>query len=260
MNVGRLAELEDVQAAIADVRERLRVAIGARDRFIAHVSHELKTPIAIILTEAQTLDTRTLSPDARIFVRSVIDEMRRLGRTIESFLTLTKVRAGASLMDVAPCDVADIVMDAVLGCSRMARQHKVSLNPLLADSDHPVAVNGDAELLLVLVDHLLRYAIKASPEGAQVIIHVSDSVNECVIAVRDFGPPLIDSTIPPAFDPTPPANGTPPGRRPGMGLSIAQTVAKLHSGAIDAHALPDGGCEVAVRLPKSGPSAPPAQP
>lgn len=256
VNVGRIAELEDVQTAIEDVRERLRLAIGARDRFIAHVSHELKTPIAIILTEAQTLDTRALTPDARVFVRSVIDEMRRLGRTIESFLTLTKVRGGSSLMDFAPCDVAEVVMDAVLGCSRMARQHRVSLNPLLADSDHPVTVNGDAELLRVMVDHLLRSAIRSSPEGSQVTIHVTDSATVCEIAVRDSGPPMVETIIPPAFEPAPAlANGAPPqGRRPGLGLSIAQTVARLHSGNIEARTLPEAGCEIAARLPVNAPA------
>ena len=245
------AELEDVQAVIEDVRERLRVAFSVRDRFIANVSHELKTPIAIILTEAQTLDQRTLSPDARLFVRSVIDEMRRLGRTIETFLTLTKVRAGKSFMEHSPCEVADFVMDAVLGCSRMARHHQVTINPLLADSDHPLFVTGDCELLRVLVDNLLRNAIRFSPENAQVIVHVSESDSECVIAVRDFGPGIPEGVIDSIFEPmTQAPSEARKGRGIGLGLSIAQTVAQLHSGVITAHNMAGAGCEFTVRLPR----------
>lgn len=251
VNVGGVAELEDVQVIIEDVRERLRLAFGARDRFISNVSHELKTPIAIILTEAQTLDARSLSPEARVFVRSVIDEMRRLSRTIESFLTLTKVRAGKSLMEQSPCEVAEFVMDAVLGCSRLARQHGVTLNPLLADTDQPLLVTGDCELLRVLVDNLLRNAIRFSPENTQVIVHVTESASECIIAVRDFGPGIAHEIIGSVFEPIPTPNGTAhAGRGAGLGLAIAQTIAQLHAGSITAHNLPDAGCEFVVRIPR----------
>lgn len=250
------AELEDVQAVIEDVRERLRLAFGARDRFIANVSHELKTPIAIILTEAQTLDPAGLSREGRMFVRSVIEEMRRLSRTIESFLTLTKIKAGKSLMEHTRCDVTDFVMDAVLGCSRMARQQKVTINPVLADTDQPLFVLGDSELLRVLVDNLLRNAIRFSPEDSQVILNVSESGDDCIISVRDFGPGIPEGVIDSVFEPVAqaPADAT-RGRRVSLGLSIAQTVAQMHSGLITARNLPDTGCEFVARIPRE-PSRP----
>ena len=115
------AEFQELKTTLDEVRERVRSAYMAGDRLIANVSHEIRTPIAVLLAEAQTVDSRRLSPDARRFVRSVIDEMRRLNRTVESSLLLTKIRAGKSLMDHAPCEINEFVMDAVMACARIAR-------------------------------------------------------------------------------------------------------------------------------------------
>jgi signal transduction histidine kinase len=244
-----IAELQDVQNALEEIRDRIRRAFIVRDRFIANVSHELKTPIAVILTEAQTLDVSKLDRDARLFVRSVIDETRRLSRTIESFLTLTKIRAGKSLMEHAPCEVSDFVMDAVLNCSRTARQKGVSLNPVLSEGEHARSITGDCELLRVMVDSLLRNAIACSPNDSQVEIKVSESVAECAIAVRDAGPG-IDARV--DFDL---GNHNHEERVldrdniVGLGVSIAQTIADLHAGTLSARNLAGGGAEYVVRLP-----------
>lgn len=246
-----IAELQDVQNALEEIRDRIRRAFIVRDRFIANVSHELKTPIAIILTEAQTLDVSKLDSEARLFVRSVIDETRRLSRTIESFLTLTKIRAGKSLMEHAPCEVSDFVMDAVLNCSRTARQKGVTLNPVLSEGELSRSLIGDCELLRVMVDSLLRNAIACSPKDSRVEIRVSESPTECAIAVRDAGPG-IDSRV--DFGPVNDDHEERMLARDnivGLGISIAQTIAELHQGSISARNLPGGGAEYVVRLPCS---------
>jgi signal transduction histidine kinase len=243
-----VAELQGVQVVLEEVRDRIRTAFVARDRFIANISHELKTPIAVILTEAQTLDARGLTSEARAFVRSVIDETRRLNRTIESFLTVTKIRAGKSLMEHAPCSVSDFVMDAVLGCTRMARQQQVTINPLLADAEQARQIVGDCELLRVMVENLLRNAIRSSPPEAQVLVHVTESAAEFVIAVRDFGSAVPSGPLPASPDPTQSDDASGP-RGITVGLSIAQTIAELHAGQITANNIASGGCEFVVRLP-----------
>lgn len=248
LDVG-VAEYQGVQAVLEQMRDRIRNAFVARDRFIASVSHELKTPIAVILTEAQTLDARGLNKEARVFVRSVIDETRRLSRTIESFLTLTKIRAGKSLMEHGPCVVSDFVMDAVLGCSRMARQQQVAINPLLSDTEQPREINGDCELLRVMIDNLLRNAIRFSPRDTQVLVHVTESPTDSIITVRDYGPPATPGPITSTLEPSAPVNGTSERRAVTLGLSIAQTIAELHGGGITAQLADDGGCEFVVHLP-----------
>ncbi len=244
------AEFQELKTTLDEVRERVRSAYMAGDRLIANVSHEIRTPIAVLLAEAQTVDARRLSADARRFVRSVIDEMRRLNRTVESSLLLTKIRAGKSLMDHAPCEINEFVMDAVMACARMARQHNVALMPMVGPAEPPRRVIGDCDLLRVMLDNLIRNAIRFSPEGSRVIIRVEESADPCTVSVRDFGPGIPEEIRGTLFEPlvqAPSEEGR--GRGIGLGLTIAQSIAELHGGRIGVANVPGGGCEFTVTLP-----------
>ncbi len=243
-------EIAALRADLERVRNRLREAFAAQDRFIANVSHELKTPIAILLTEAQTLQRGDLTAGAAEFVRSVIDEMRRLGRMTESFLALTRLQTGKAPTTILPCDVNDFVVDAVEDCGQLAGQYGVRLHAELAEPARPLQVLGDPELLRVMVDNLVRNAIRFSPEGQAVVIRTEDLGTECLVTVSDAGTGVPPELIAKLFDRFTQAR-TEAGRGHGLGLSIAQGIAELHGGRIAARNLPGGGCEFTVRLPTS---------
>src|SRR5262249_38316740 len=151
--------------------------------------------------------------------------------------------------------VTEVVMDSVQSCSRMARHHRVTLNPLIGEADPPRTVTGDCELLRLMLDNLIRNAIRYTPEGSAVIIQVIESQQECTIAVRDFGPALPDELVGSNFEPGALAPNPAGGRGIGLGLSIAQTVAELHSGKITARNTPGRGCEFAAHLPSETPGS-----
>ncbi|HLO41464.1 MAG TPA: HAMP domain-containing sensor histidine kinase, partial [Phycisphaerales bacterium] len=110
-------EIAVLQNELEESRSRLRAALISHDRFISNVSHELKTPVAVLLLEAQTMDRDGLNPEQRRFVDSVADEMRRLGRMVESFLTLTRVKTGKAIAHAERCDLNEVVMRSVVTCS-----------------------------------------------------------------------------------------------------------------------------------------------
>lgn len=241
-------ELSTLRHEVQEARAKLREALHAQDRFISSVSHELKTPIAVLLTEAQTVDARGVNGDTRKFIQSVTDEMRRLGRMVESFLMLTKVRGGMSVVDAKIYGVNDLVIEAVQSCGKSARQYNVTLAPELADGENPPTVSGDAELLRVLMDNLIQNAIRFSPEKQRVVIRVIQGESDCTVSVRDFGPGVPDDIKDKLFERF--VQGPGQGQRGhGLGLSIAQGIAELHGGRITVRNVPDGGCEFAVRLP-----------
>lgn len=245
-------ELASLQDDLRETRAKLLQAFQAQDRFVSSVSHELKTPIAVLLTEAQTLRLEQLPDDARRFVLSVVEEMRRLGNMVESFLTLTKIRGGkTTLNSVERCGLNDAVMDAVESCNKMARQYHVTLVPDLAESEDPLLTSGSPELLRVMIDNLIRNAIRFSPEHHPVCIRVLDENGGCVIRVRDDGPGVPGQLIDKLFDrfvQAPPEEQM--GRGHGLGLSIAQGIAELHRGRITVQNLDGRGCEFAVWLPR----------
>lgn len=245
-------ETSEVRKELEDARRRLRAALHAQDRFISNVSHELKTPVAVLLTEAQTLDQTGLTAEQRVFVSSVMDEMRRLGRMVESFLTLTHLRSGKAVANIRRCAMNDIVMESMSACQAMARQYDVRLEPML-DEGGDLAVDGNMELLRIMVDNLLRNAIRFAPEQTRVEARIERENGNCVLLVRDHGPGIPPEVIDRLFDRYSQASPAPTrGRGYGLGLSIAQGIAELHGGKIAARNEDDGGCAFEVRLPAAG--------
>lgn len=242
-----ILELED---ELRSAKSRLQSALLAQERFISSVSHELKTPIAALLAEAQTIDQRGFSEQGQTFVRSVSEEMRLLKRTVDSFLTLTQIRGGASLRTTRPCAINDVVMEAVESCRKMAAQYKVTLAPELSMSEATPRVEGDCDLLRVMVENLLRNAIRFSPEQCRVLARVVDQQSECLIEVKDFGPGIPEAIMPTLFDRFVRApDERHRGRGHGLGLSIAQGIAELHGGIITVRNEPYAGCTFTVTIP-----------
>jgi signal transduction histidine kinase len=233
----------------------MRQAFEAQERFLSNISHELKTPIATLLVEAQTLDRTDMSKLGVQFVRSVEEEMRKLGKLVESFLTLTRVKDGKGLARAELVPINELVLDSVSYCSPMARQYAVKLKPELAASDDDVdaAISGDPELLRTMLDNLVRNAIRFSPESGSVIIISAVRGTEAVFEVRDQGSGLPPAMLNNAFDRFVQApEEQKQGRGHGLGLTIAQAVAELHGGKITVRNVAEGGACFTLRLPLRG--------
>lgn len=252
--VVRLAE--ELDLARARVAERF----AAQERFLSNVSHELKTPIAVMLTEAQTIDRSGLSTDAERFVDSVEEEMSKLGRLVESFLTLSRIQDGKGLARFRPYSANDLIMDSMDDCVRMADQHQVRLVPeLLAEEDTlDAAVSGEPELLRTMLDNLIRNAVRFSPEGGKVLVRaVVELAGQAerrkpwvLLSVQDEGPGIPPQLLGTIFDRFSQAPNQPRhGRGHGLGLTIAMGIAELHGGSIAAENRSPHGCSFTIALP-----------
>ena len=249
---GSSSEVQELTTALNDARKRIRDAFAAQDRFLSNVSHELKTPIATLLVEAQTIDPRGLSEPAAHFVHTTEEEMRRLGRLIESFLTLTRIRDGKGATRIVRVHANDLIVESVAHCTAMARQHTVSLLPTLIESDShtQAALSGDPDLLRTMVDNLIRNAIRFAPVSSAVGVTAYIDDKALMISVTDHGPGVPAAMLDRVFDPyTQAPEEHRQGRGYGLGLTIAQAVAELHGGTIKAINRPEGGAEFLARLP-----------
>jgi two-component system OmpR family sensor kinase len=255
----RGTELAALAAELDRMRHRLETGYEAQERFVANVSHEVKTPIATVLTEAQTLSRVADVPaEVRQFIHSTQDEMRRLGRLVESFLLLTRVRHGKPLQSTARTVAAnDILMDSVGHCWKMAEQYGVTLSPELAEEqDRPLVVRGDPELLRTMVDNLVRNAIRFSPKGQPILVRVRHAGETVMLCVADRGPGIPPALADKIFDRFSQAKSEEKlGRGSGLGLEIAQGIAELHGGRISVSNPEGGGSEFCATLPVYEPAS-----
>lgn len=250
-SIDPVPELAQLSAELDAARDRIRQAIQANDRFISNVSHELKTPVAVLRAQAQTIDATDIPPKTREFVRSVIEETRRLGTMVDSFLTLASVRSGRSLNATRPVYLNDVMLETIAHCAVIARQSNVTIVPELYEADEDLVVAGDPDLLRVLFDNLLRNAVRFSPAGTTVVASVSLDETGVTVSITDSGPGIPSEILPKLFERfTQASDEIGRGRGHGLGLSIAQGIAELHGGLITVTNLPAGGCRFAISLPR----------
>lgn len=250
---GAWKEVDALRNELEKARARLEAGFSAQERFISNVSHEIKTPLAVVLTQAQVLPKDALPASAREFVRSTTEELEKLSRTVDSFLLLTRARDGK---DVLPrftrMYVRDILLDSLEGCSRLAKQYGVRIDLTVPEGDDTdLSTAGNADLLRTIVDNLVRNALRFSPRGGVVDVRARRERNLAIITVRDRGPGISVALLPKIFDRFTQAKEE-QARGTGLGLAIAQGLAELHGGVISVANCSDGGCEFTVSLPASG--------
>lgn len=251
-------EVENLTLELNSALERLEAGYRVQEQFIDNVCHELKTPIAVILTESQVLSQDGASlEDYAHYVRSTEEEMRRLGQLVESFLTLTRAGVGRMLLNEVYVFPNDIVMDAVQSSAQIAGQRDVRLIPTLAEPEvgaedefREPELLGDPELLRTMLSNLLRNAIRFSDPGETIDVRAACRDKWVEFSVSDRGPGVPEEYRERIFDrfvQVPSESASREGV--GLGLTIARTVAELHGGSIDVVNREEGGCTFTVRLP-----------
>jgi two-component system OmpR family sensor kinase len=247
-------EVADVVESLNRMLDRLSVGFASQERFISDVAHELKTPLAVLLSKAQVFLQKERSPEEHArFVADVQDEVRALAQTMDSLLALARAEAGLPRGAVTEVSINDVVMDAVSRCAPLAAQQEVRLVPQLAVPGDDLAapsVLGDAPMLTVMLANLVRNAVRHSPPDQPLDVTVRLGQRAVAVAVRDRGPGIPEEHLDRIFDrffrvpdPTASFQGT------GLGLTIARGVARLHGGDIRVANHPEGGCEFTVHLP-----------
>ncbi|MEK6701891.1 MAG: HAMP domain-containing sensor histidine kinase [Planctomycetota bacterium] len=253
------SEMAELQDELELARQRIESGFVRQERFMSNVSHEIKTPIAVMLAEAQTIKLDKAAPEIRDFVKSVSEEALRLGRMVDSFLLLTRVRHGKKQIPGAEsCLIREVLMDSFDSCRPMATQFGVRLDVRLPEaSDVDTSLQGNCDLLRTVFDNLLRNAIRFSPRGGMVSLSAEIQRGHLHASIRDQGKGISPELLPRVFNRFAQAKEEEHrGRGHGLGLEIALGIAELHGGSIVVRNLPDAGAEFTVILPLATHQAP----
>ncbi|MFI4883586.1 MAG: sensor histidine kinase [Phycisphaerales bacterium JB064] len=255
-NVSQSLEMEDTAPELESLREELNQAMrrisegyDAQARFLANVSHEIKTPIAVVRTEGEVLlASRPTMDELCDYTRTTVEEMDRLGRMVESFLLLTRVRQGKGSVQAQRHPANEILMEAATNCNAMARQYGVRIEPTLFEGEDEPQVEGNADLLNTALTNLVRNAIRFAPRDSAVRLACDVRHKRVIFRVRDYGPGVPEEVLDHLFEPfTQSADERRRGRGTGLGLQIAHGIAELHQGEVRVRNLKQG-CEFSLRL------------
>jgi two-component system OmpR family sensor kinase len=267
---GMLARIEGAfraqQASEEQARASEEQAVASESRmrrFVADASHELRTPLTSIrgFAELHRQGAARGPEDTRRLMERIEAEATRMGLLVEDLLQLARLDQQRPL-SLTPVDLAEVAGDAVHDARAVQPDRPIGLHLDASLTDAPVVIGDEARLRQV-VGNLVGNALTHTPPQARVTVRLSQDPADpemVVVAVSDEGPGLAPDDAERVFERfyradasrTRAAGGT------GLGLSIVASLVAAHGGRVDLDTAPGRGATFAVRLPRSGPPAPPA--
>jgi signal transduction histidine kinase len=225
-------------------------ALEAQSRFTGDASHELRTPLAAMQTENEVAlrDERLTLTEARTQLQSNLEEIAKLRALSDGLLRLAADRDGAP-PPLMPVNLANVARDAAASLESLASGRAISI---VTDLPHELDVHGDAVGLRELVVILLDNAIKYTANNTRVTLAAHRHGHNAILTVTDEGSGINNADLPRIFDRfyrADTARHHAGAGGYGLGLSIARSIAKVHSGTITASNRPDRGAVFTLRLP-----------
>lgn len=237
-------ELGLLAQTINSMIARLERSFDEIRRFTADASHELRTPIAVIRSEAEMgLASVDQDSGAAARLQSILEECNRLTSATGQLLTLSRDDAGISVDRLEMVDVDALIHEVVETMRPLGESRGQSIDTSRLDSQ--VAVPADAEQLKQVIQNLVENAIKYSREGGKVFVAAYRQQDEVLVEVRDQGVGISEEHLPHVFDRfyrVNKENTSEPGGA-GLGLSIVRSIVEKFDGRVEATSVSgEGSC------------------
>jgi two-component system sensor histidine kinase KdpD len=262
-----LLETFGAQVALALERARLaeraeRASIdaeteGVRNALLASISHDLRTPLAVIAGASSSLMERGEKlgrEESKALAKSIYDQSKEMGQLVANVLEMTRLEAGGVAPNLEWHSLGEIVGAALLHLRERLARHAVT-----ADIPRGLPlVRVDAGLIEQVFVNLLENAAKYTPPGTPVHVTAVAYGGELTVSVEDEGPGLPPGDGEALFGKF--QRGAPEGAvgGVGLGLAICRAILKLHDGRIWADRRPRGGAALRFTLPlETPPQVPP---
>jgi len=226
-------------------------ALEQQVRFTADASHELRTPVSVILTQAQLALSRERQGheyrESLIICQRAAERMRGL---VTSLLELARVDSGEFKLTLEECDLAAVAAESLELVTPLAFEK----NAVLRSAVEPVKVKADATRLGQVFVNLLYNAMQHNANGVEINLSVRRQANEVLIRVADNGAGIPPEALPHVFERFYRADKSRTGSKngSGLGLSISQAIVQAHGGAIRAENQAERGAVFIVSLPVAG--------
>ncbi len=224
--IARLTEVLNTMLA------RLESAVRTLSQFVADASHELRTPLAVIQTSAELALRRSRPAEAyRDALQEIAAESERMTKLIEALLILARSDTGTAEMPLAPVDVREVVEDVCAEMRGLAELLQIHMKMPTGSAAAVISGNRPAlhRLFLVLVDNALKY----SDAGSDVNVEVRRGESGVTVSVENCGKGISKSDLPHIFKRFYRADRARGGEGYGLGLSLAQSIARAHGAVIE---------------------------
>ena len=243
----RRDELGELSRRVNRLAAALESNLVSRRRWLAEISHELRTPVAVLQAELEAVQDG-VSPLDESALASLHGETTRLSRLIDDLHDLSLADAGALDYRFARSDLAALVAERLETARGRLREAGLALG---VDTASPLFVEADAQRLSQLIDNLLQNSLRYTDAGGRLAVRLERRGDAARLLWADSAPGVPPDDLPRLFDPLYRVDAS---RRresggSGLGLAIVGKIAEAHGGSVRAEASPLGGLAIELLLP-----------
>ncbi|MGQ0526209.1 MAG: ATP-binding protein [Betaproteobacteria bacterium] len=234
--------------ALAREKETLSRADRAKDEFLAMLSHELRNPLAALTAAAHLLKVSRDDVSTELARAAVERQTKQMSRLVGDLLDLSSITMGKVVLEREDVNLAELVNRSIEPWRTSGRLE----NRRLTVQADPVWVNADRARMEQIVTNFVDNAVKFTPAGGRIDIHVSEENGMALLTVGDDGrgfvPEIAEQLFEMFFQFEPGVARTKSGM--GIGLALVRRLVELHGGSVSAASPgPDCGAQFTVRLP-----------
>lgn len=242
------SELARLVAVLNTSFARLEAAFAQQGRFTADAAHELRTPVAVILAQTQSVLARERpASEYRESLEACERAAQRMRALVDSLLELARLDAGQEPLRLEPSDLAALAEEALAFVRPLAAARQIVLESELA----PAPCRGDAERLGRVLASLLSNAIEYNVHGGRVRVCTGLEGERAVLRVSNTGPGISPEGRARLFERFYRADqARTGGGHSGLGLAIAQAIVRAHGGELGLEVGAGEWTTFAVRLPE----------
>lgn len=243
---GKYSRFEDIAESINLLAEELSGVETLRTDFIANVSHELKTPLAVMQNYGTMLQQPALSEEKRIeYAKAVTDSSRRLANLITNILKLNKLENQQIFPSVEEYDLGEQLCECLLQFENEWERKEIDIHTDMAEN---VSIRADGELLSLVWNNLISNAFKFTENGGRVSVTLAADEKYATVQISDTGcgiKPEVGAHIFEKFYQGDTSHAT---HGNGLGLALVKRVVDITDGEIDVNSVYGRGSTFTVRL------------
>ena len=247
---------DEMAARIGEQLEALEKTDVLRREMVAHVSHDLRTPLATLHGYIETLklkDAELEPAEKERYLAVALDQSERLRRLVGDLFELAKLDAHEQAPVCEPVSLAELVNDIAQKFQLEARRNGATID--IDAGDALPMVNADIALVERVLENLIDNALSHSPDGGAIRIPIATNGESVRVTVSDSGPGIAPEHLPRVFDRFYQAGNAHRGTaHAGLGLAIAKRIVELHGARLEVESTLGHGTAFSFQLPACTPA------
>lgn len=239
-------EMMELSQTFDSMFSRLEKSFDAERQFTADASHELRTPTAVIIAQAEYALQHAKADEKDEALQKILAQAQKMSRLLAQLLMLARADANKIQFEIEKFDFSELAEIVLEETEQLAADKNITVK---SNIEPGVEVEGDQTLLMRLLLNLLDNAVKYTGEGGEVSFTLRKTADSVICAVRDTGCGIAPEELPKIWRRFYQSDGNRGQSGAGLGLSMVQWIANLHGGTVSVESTPGEGSTFTFTMP-----------